>query len=160
MEQKNYYVALTYDLKVGQEDELMESTTPENPFTFYTGLGMVLEDFEKAIMACEVNGEFDFTIPAERAYGEYDDESVIDLPKNIFEVNGKIDEEILFEGNIVFSSSPGSRSKTSPDPQERGIKITFQFCLRWTCAPGYTGSHDRLPGASNHPWAPTPRRFA
>ena len=80
MEQKNYYVALTYDLKVGQEDELMESTTPENPFTFYTGLGMVLEDFEKAIMACEVNGEFDFTIPAERAYGEYDDESVIDLP--------------------------------------------------------------------------------
>ena len=50
MEQKNYYVALTYDLKVGQEDELMESTTPENPFTFYTGLGMLLEDFEKAIM--------------------------------------------------------------------------------------------------------------
>ena len=68
MEQKNYYVALTYDLKVGQEDELMESTTPENPFTFYTGLGMVLEDFEKAIMACEVNGEFDFTIPKNRLW--------------------------------------------------------------------------------------------
>ena len=101
MELKNYYVALTYDLKVGEEDELMESTTVENPFTFYSGLGMVLEDFEKAILACEVDGTFDFTIPADRAYGEYDDESVIDLPKNIFEVNGKIDEEILFEGNIV-----------------------------------------------------------
>ena len=114
MEQKNYYVALTYDLKVGQEDELMESTTPENPFTFYTGLGMVLEDFEKAIMACEVNGEFDFTIPAERAYGEYDEESVIDLPKNIFEVNGKIDEEILFEGNIVpLQDSEGNRINAS-----------------------------------------------
>ncbi len=114
MELKNYYVALTYDLKVGEEDELMESTSVENPFTFYSGLGMVLEDFEKAIMACEVDGTFDFTIPADRAYGEYDDESVIDLPKNIFEVNGKIDEEILFEGNVVpLQDSEGNRINAS-----------------------------------------------
>jgi FKBP-type peptidyl-prolyl cis-trans isomerase SlyD len=114
METKNYYVALTYDLKVGEEDELMESTTAENPFTFYSGLGMVLEDFENAIMACEVDGTFDFTIPADRAYGEYDDDSVIDLPKNIFMVNGKIDDEILFEGNIVpLQDSEGNRINAS-----------------------------------------------
>ncbi|MBR2618681.1 MAG: FKBP-type peptidyl-prolyl cis-trans isomerase [Paludibacteraceae bacterium] len=114
MEQKNYYVALTYDLKVGEEDELMESTSVEHPFTFYTGMGMVLEDFEKAIMACEVDGNFDFTIPADRAYGEYDDESVIDLPKNIFEIDGKIDEKILFEGNIVpLQDSEGNRINAS-----------------------------------------------
>ena len=92
----------------------MESTTHEQPFTFYSGMGMVLEDFEKAIMACEVNGEFDFTIPAERAYGEYDDESVIDLPKNIFEIDGKIDENILFEGNIVpLQDNEGNRINAS-----------------------------------------------
>lgn len=114
MEPKNYYVALTYDLKVGDEDELMESTTPENPFTFYSGVGMVLEDFEKAILACPADGEFDFTIPAERAYGEYDDESVIDLPKSIFMVNGKIDNDILFEGNIVpLQDNEGNRINAS-----------------------------------------------
>jgi FKBP-type peptidyl-prolyl cis-trans isomerase SlyD len=75
---------------------------------------MVLEDFEKAIMACEVDGTFDFTIPADRAYGEYDDESVIDLPKNIFEIDGKIDDKILFEGNIVpLQDNEGNRINAS-----------------------------------------------
>jgi FKBP-type peptidyl-prolyl cis-trans isomerase SlyD len=92
----------------------MESTTPQNPFTFYSGMGMVLEDFENAIMACQVDDTFDFTIPANRAYGEYDDDSVIDLPKSIFEIDGKIDEEILFEGNIVpLQDSEGNRINAS-----------------------------------------------
>ena len=36
------------------------------------------------------------------------------MPKNIFEVNGKIDEEILFEGNIVpLQDSEGNRINAS-----------------------------------------------
>ncbi|KAA6319702.1 hypothetical protein EZS27_030433, partial [termite gut metagenome] len=44
---------------------------------------------------------FDFTIPYTEAYGEYNDEHVITLPKSIFEVDGHFDSEAIAEGKIV-----------------------------------------------------------
>lgn len=101
MENKNYYFAVTYDLKVGEEQEVMEQATLERPLCFYSGLGMMLDKFEQQLLPLNVCDKFDFTIPCADAYGEYDDEGVIDLPKSTFEVEGKVDEQILFEGNVV-----------------------------------------------------------
>lgn len=114
MENTKYYFAVTYTLKVGEEQEVMEETTAEQPLCFYSGLGMMLDKFEKELMSIEPLGKFDFTIPCAEAYGEYDDNGVIDLPKNIFEVDGKIDERILFEGNMVpLMDSEGQRINAS-----------------------------------------------
>ncbi len=108
------YVIATYDLKVGEEDELMESATIQNPLTFYSGLGMMLPEFEDKMLSLNENDEFDFTITAENAYGLYDDEAVIDLPKSVFEVDGKVDEDVLFEGNIVpLMDNEGNRVEAS-----------------------------------------------
>lgn len=98
---KNYYFAVSYDLKVGDNDELMEQATTERPLCFYSGLGMMLDKFEQQMLALETGGNFDFVIPCADAYGEYDDEGVIDLPKSTFEIDGKLDERVLFEGNVV-----------------------------------------------------------
>ena len=49
----------------------------------------------------EEGDRFSFSIAPEEAYGQYDEERIIDLPKTIFEVDGEIDEEVLFEGNMV-----------------------------------------------------------
>ncbi len=98
---ENYYFAVTYDLKVGDEQEIMEQATIERPLCFYSGLGMMLDKFEAHLLPLDVCDTFDFTIPCADAYGEYDDEGVIDLPKSTFEVDGKVDERILFEGNVV-----------------------------------------------------------
>ncbi len=86
MTEKKNFVALTYDLFVGEgeEKELMEKATKENPLTFYTGMGMMLDKFEKEVAPLKVGDTFDFVIPMDEAYGEYDNNSVIDLPKNIF----------------------------------------------------------------------------
>ena len=92
---KKRYIAVTYDLFCGEPEELMERATETQPFTFYSGVGMALERFENEILATELNGTFDFTIPAEEAYGEYDDEAVITLEKEIFMVDGKVDEELF-----------------------------------------------------------------
>ncbi|KAA6304119.1 FKBP-type peptidyl-prolyl cis-trans isomerase SlyD, partial [termite gut metagenome] len=40
---------------------------------------------------------FEFTIPYAEAYGEYNDDHVIDLPKNMFEVDGRFDAEAISE---------------------------------------------------------------
>jgi FKBP-type peptidyl-prolyl cis-trans isomerase SlyD len=99
----NNFVALSYDLNVGEgeERELMERATAENPLEFIYGTKSMLEAFEQNIDGLEEGDSFEFVLTPDQAYGEYDDEHVVDLPRNIFEQDGKLNEEVIFEGNIV-----------------------------------------------------------
>lgn len=99
----NKYVAVTYDLNVGEgeERELMERATEEVPLKFIYGVGMMLPAFEEALKGLEVGSTFDFSIAPADGYGEYQEDYVVELPKNIFEVDGKFDAEVIKEGNIV-----------------------------------------------------------
>lgn len=99
----NKYVTLTYDLNVGEgeERELMEQATAERPLEFIFGTNSMLEAFEKQIEGLAEGDSFSFRLTPEEAYGDYDEEKVLDLPKSIFEIDGKIDENVLFEGNTV-----------------------------------------------------------
>ena len=99
----NKYVAVIYDLNVGEgeERELMEKATREVPLKFIYGMGMMIPAFEEALMGLEEGEKFDFSITPENAYGEYNEEHVLDLPKSIFEVDGKFDSEMVQEGNTI-----------------------------------------------------------
>jgi FKBP-type peptidyl-prolyl cis-trans isomerases 2 len=106
------FVAVTYDLNVGEgeERELMEKATTEAPLSFIYGTGTMLPAFEDQLKGLAVGDKFDFTIKPADAYGEYDDDAVVELPKNIFEVEGKFDDEVIKEGNIVpMMDSNGNR---------------------------------------------------
>jgi FKBP-type peptidyl-prolyl cis-trans isomerase SlyD len=97
---KNKFVSVTYDLNVGEENELelMESATKDRPLQFIFGVGSMLPAFEEKIKELEPGAKFLFSIEPEDAYGEYMDDHVVELPKNIFEVNGKFDDEFIVEG--------------------------------------------------------------
>jgi FKBP-type peptidyl-prolyl cis-trans isomerase SlyD len=97
-------VAVSYKLYVGEQDEkpeLMEEAPQDRPLKFIFGLGMMLEKFEENLKGLKVGDKFDFVIQPEEAYGEYEDENIIKLDKSIFEVDGELDSEVVFEGNIV-----------------------------------------------------------
>jgi FKBP-type peptidyl-prolyl cis-trans isomerase SlyD len=101
-------VSLTYDLTV--EDELMESATKERPLIFLFGMGMMLEAFEKQLEGKETGDHFAFTLSPSEAYGEHDDKAVVELPKNIFEVDGKFDDQLVIEGaTLPMMDSNGNR---------------------------------------------------
>lgn len=105
-------VSLTYDLTVDEDGqkELMERATKENPLTFMYGMGMMLEAFEKNIDGLKVGDKFSFTLTPEEAYGEYIESNVIELPKNIFEIDGKFDDERIKEGETLpMMDSNGNR---------------------------------------------------
>jgi len=99
------FVSASYDLYVGgeegQEQELMEKATAEQPLSFIFGTGMMLEAFEDKLAGLAEGDTFDFTLAADDAYGEYSDEQVVDIPRSVFEVDGKLDEEVIFENNTV-----------------------------------------------------------
>ena len=109
---ENKYVVLAYDLNVGEgeEKELMEQAPGEKPMEFIFGTNSMLDAFEKQLEGKEAGTEFDFHITPDDAYGEYDEAQVLELPKNIFEIEGKIDSDVLFEGNVVpMMDSSGNR---------------------------------------------------
>lgn len=99
----NKFVALSYDLNVGEgeERELMERATAETPLEFIFGTNSMLEAFEKNIDGLAEGDTFDFTLNPDEAYGEYFEDRIVDLPRNIFEQDGKLNEDVIFEGNIV-----------------------------------------------------------
>ena len=113
---ENKYITVAYKLYTMEdgEKELFEEAKAEHPFQFISGLGTTLEDFENQITALSKGDKFDFTIPADKAYGQYDEQHVIDLPKNIFEIDGKFDSERIKEGNIVpLMTGDGQRVNAS-----------------------------------------------
>ena len=69
----NKYVAVTYDLNVGEGDEreLMEKATVERPLQFIYGMGMMLPAFEAALQDLAVGDKFNFSLAPADAYGEY-----------------------------------------------------------------------------------------
>ena len=101
----NKSVSAEYELYVDGESEgeleLMERATAEQPLSFIYGVGMMLPKFEENIFGLATGDKFDFTIENEDAYGPYEDENVLDLDRSIFEIDGKLDEEVVFEGNVV-----------------------------------------------------------
>jgi len=109
---ENKYITVAYDLYTTEdgERELVERATPEHPFQFISGLGTTLDAFESEVKDLNKGDKFEFTIPAAGAYGDYDDDHVLDLPKHIFEVDGRFDTSQIFEGNVVpLMDSEGRR---------------------------------------------------
>lgn len=101
---QNKLVILQYKLQVKNEKnelEVWEETTKEQPLQYLHGLGMMLPKFEENLEGLGEGDKFDFKIDVEDAYGQYEQENVIELPKKMFLVDGKFDEENIIPGRIV-----------------------------------------------------------
>jgi FKBP-type peptidyl-prolyl cis-trans isomerase SlyD len=109
---ENKFVSLIYDLTVEEdgEQELVEHVTKEYPLSFMYGMGMMLDAFEKNIEGLRTGDKFSFSLLPEEAYGEYIEENVVELPKKVFEINGKFDEERIAEGETLpMTDAHGNR---------------------------------------------------
>lgn len=86
--QPNHVVSLTYDLYVNNPEggeSHVESATKEQPLTFLYGAGQMLPKFEENLSTLSTGDSYDFRLAAEDAYGEYSDEAVASLPKEMFQ---------------------------------------------------------------------------
>jgi FKBP-type peptidyl-prolyl cis-trans isomerase SlyD len=98
----NKVVALKYELRVNAKDgKLVEKVEDNSPLQFIYGTGNMLKDFESNLGGLKVGDIFDFKILADNAYGQINSDMIVDLPKDIFIVDGKIDENLLVLNNIV-----------------------------------------------------------
>jgi len=68
---------------------------------FLYGNGQMLPKFEEYLNALKAGDAFEFTLASDDAYGEMDQDAIIDLDKSIFQVDGKTDDEMLAIGNVI-----------------------------------------------------------
>lgn len=92
-------VELIYELNV--DGEIVDKTTEERPLDFIQGMGYLLPLFEKNLEGKEPGDGFAFTLAPKDGYGEWELERIIDLPKEAFEVDGKIREDLLVVGQTI-----------------------------------------------------------
>jgi len=104
-ENKDYKIyAVAYQLtSVGENgvEKTEEEAPADKPFVFISNTEMALPAFEEALAGLESGEKFDFTLSPDKAFGDFFEEHVIDLDRNIFCVNGHFDHDNIYEGAIV-----------------------------------------------------------
>lgn len=98
------YVELGYDLYQIDADgeKLVHQTDAEDPERFVFGVTRgVIVPLEKAIEGLEPGATFDVTVKSAEAFGAHDPEQVATLPREIFEVDGKFDADVVKPGAIL-----------------------------------------------------------
>lgn len=100
--EKNKVVSLLYELRIGNAaGELVEKVDPSEPFTFLFGAGGLLPEFETNLKGKKAGEKFEFGIKSENAYGSFSLEAIVDIPKNVFVVNGELASEMLQVGKMI-----------------------------------------------------------
>lgn len=98
----NKVVLVHYTLTEGTAEGVMiESTKGRDPLGFIYGTGMMIPDFERNLEGLKAGDPFAFGIKAADAYGEYDENAIVEVPKSMFESDGKIPEGLLDIGNSI-----------------------------------------------------------
>ena len=108
----NKYIAVSYRLYVDGENgkEMMEEATAEQPFYFISGFGIALDAFEQKLYNTQKDEDFDFTLEKEEAYGDYVEERVLDLEREIFTIDGKFDTAHIYVDAIIpLQNEDGNR---------------------------------------------------
>ena len=108
---KDKVVSLSYQLRNKSEvGEVIETVQKESPLTFLFGAGNLLPKFEENLEGLKVGESFAFGLKAADAYGDINNKAVVDIPISAFQIDGKLDNEMLKVGNqIPMQDSAGNR---------------------------------------------------
>ena len=100
--EKNKVVSVSYELRTKENDEdIVDLAYEENPLNFIYGTGMMLPKFEENLADLTADSTFDFMLTSEEGYGSRNEDNMSEIPKNVFEQNGKIEAGLLDIDNII-----------------------------------------------------------
>jgi FKBP-type peptidyl-prolyl cis-trans isomerase SlyD len=125
-------ISLIYELRLNSPSgEIVEALSQDNPLTFLYGAGNLLPKFEEYLDGLKVGDKFDFNLAANDAYGEVNIDAIVNVPVAAFEVNGKIDEDLLKVGNTIpMRDNAGNRLNGQvKEITPEGVKMDFNHPL-------------------------------
>lgn len=125
----NKVVALSYTLKV--DGDVMESVTADKPMEFIFGTGYLLPKFEDNVSGKSAGDTFDFVLNSKEGYGEVNPDAIVELPKDLFMIDGKIEDGLLTLGNVLpMQDSEGNRLQGTIDEiKDDAVVMNFNHPL-------------------------------
>ncbi len=104
-------ISIAYELRLNSEKgEVVENVTQNSPLTFLFGSGHLLPKFEDHLAGLKTGDNFDFLLSSEDAYGDFNPNFILTVPMKSFEIDGKVDYEMLKTGNTIpMQDAEGNR---------------------------------------------------
>jgi FKBP-type peptidyl-prolyl cis-trans isomerase SlyD len=93
---KKSFVTIDYLINLGNEETYPPDGKPEE-ISFCMGWGAMPSGLEEALMGMAVNEHKVITLSAEQAYGEFDDELVMEVPRADFGHEVELRPGLIFE---------------------------------------------------------------
>ncbi|HBI81829.1 MAG TPA: peptidylprolyl isomerase [Bacteroidales bacterium] len=94
---KDKVISISYELKV--DGDLIDAAQADNPLEFLYGYGQLLPLFEDNIKDLTEGDSFEFMIPSKDGYGDVNEQAMVELPKEIFVIDGELQDDLLVLGN-------------------------------------------------------------
>lgn len=96
---KNTVVEISYAVEA--EGKIVDQRSEAQPLDYIHGTNMLLPKFEEAIEGQEPGYEFAFGVGPQDAYGEFEPEKVVELPKTAFMIDGKFQDQAVKVGSMI-----------------------------------------------------------
>lgn len=94
--EENKVVSIHYKVVDAATGESIDSSEGAEPLTYLHGAQNVIPGLEKALEGKQVGDEFEVTVAAADAYGEYDEERVQQVPREAFTGVEEIEPGMVF----------------------------------------------------------------
>jgi FKBP-type peptidyl-prolyl cis-trans isomerase SlyD len=95
-------ISIIYELRIDKADgKVIESLKTDAPLTFIYGTGSLLPKFEQNLAGMGIGDKFSFSLVAEDAYGEINHDALVNVPLRAFEIDGKVDYDMVKAGNVI-----------------------------------------------------------
>ena len=100
--ENNKVVSITYKLsEADNKAEVIQEVDASQPLVFLFGMGQLLPKFEEYLAGKTTGDTYEFTLGHMDAYGPIEAEAVVDIPIDVFVVDGKLAEDMLVVGGMV-----------------------------------------------------------
>ena len=129
---RNRMVTLTYDLRLDdQNGDMIEQANADRPLRFIYGAGQMLPKFEAQLAGLKQGQPFEISLTKYDAYGEVNDDAIVELPRQVFMVDGNFDDEMVKIGNNVpMMTGDGQRMNGIVlEVSEQAVKMDFNHPL-------------------------------
>jgi FKBP-type peptidyl-prolyl cis-trans isomerase SlyD len=118
--QNNVVVSMEYTLHVDNEE--IDSSKGQDPLQFLVGHGNIISGLEREMMGMKVGETKDVTIAPADAYGEFDEEAFMNVPRSAFPQDIPVEE-----GSELTVKDDAGQSRYARIDAIDGDTVTLNF---------------------------------
>lgn len=120
----NKVVSIDYTLK-NDAGDVLDQSTPENPLNYLHGHNNLIPGLENALAGAATGDDVKASIPPAEAYGDYDENLIQAVPRNLFQGVDQVEPGMQFQAQ----TGQGMQVVTVRDVDDESVTIDANHAL-------------------------------